>query len=562
MRLVFMPPETKDPSALYLDDPDRFKERMDALLAAAVPFGEHQAAQTKQRTELAWEDCKQLAHEPRILESLADDVRRAGLVGEARAVKLIYLIVVSRHLDRPVSAAVKGPSSAGKSYLVERVLSFFPGLAYYALTAMSDHALAYSEEPLVHRMLVLYEAAGMEGDNATYMMRSLLSEGCVKYETVDKSDGALKGRLIERPGPTGLITTTTKLSLHPENETRLLSIPMTDTADQTRAVMLALAAEGGDEPDLRRWHALSDWLDGAAHEVNIPFATQLAELIPPVAVRLRRDFGQVLALVRAHAILHQATRDRDDAGRMIATLDDYAQVRELVHDLVSEGVERTIASDVRETVRVVGELLADDRAHVLIADLVKPLGLDRSTIGRRVSHALRDGWLVDVQESKSRTAPKRLRLGTQVPADDDVLPRPEHLAERILGSLGRLGADSGGMEGAHASGSGDREPQHATVDVQAALAPGAGDIQDDRASAPAHQRGVAEPSAAGAARKSDATTHLAIAGSTAAQLHVAVLRRAIIAEFDATEEVLAPDAVDSAEQTSQPSGALVGLVAG
>jgi hypothetical protein len=70
-----------------------------------------------------------------------------------------------------------------------------------------------------------------------------------------------------------------------------------------------------------------------------PFAPALAEGIPPVAVRLRRDFGQVLNLVRAYAILHQATRARDGAGRILATLEDYAVVRELVADIISEGVE-------------------------------------------------------------------------------------------------------------------------------------------------------------------------------------------------------------------------------
>jgi hypothetical protein len=91
-----------------------------------------------------------------------------------------------------VSVAVKGPSSGGKSYTVERTLDFFPGQAYHALTAMSDRALAYSKEPLQHRMLVLYEAAGSNSDptgNQDYMIRSLLSEGHIRYETVGSSSG-------------------------------------------------------------------------------------------------------------------------------------------------------------------------------------------------------------------------------------------------------------------------------------------------------------------------------------------------------------------------------------
>jgi hypothetical protein len=42
---------------------------------------------------------------------------------------------------------------------------------------MSDRALAYSSEALRHRHLVIYEAAGMASDFATYLIRSLPSEG-------------------------------------------------------------------------------------------------------------------------------------------------------------------------------------------------------------------------------------------------------------------------------------------------------------------------------------------------------------------------------------------------
>lgn len=55
-------------------------------------------------------------------------------------------------------------------------------------------------------------------------------------------------------------------------------------------------------------------------------------------MRLRRDFGALLNLVRAHALLHRASRGRDREGRIAAAVEDYARVRGLVADLVSEGV--------------------------------------------------------------------------------------------------------------------------------------------------------------------------------------------------------------------------------
>jgi hypothetical protein len=112
----------------------------------------------------------------------------------------------------------------------------------------------------------------------------------------------------QREGPTGLIATTTSLRLYPENETRMLSLTITDTRDQTAAVFRARAQEKyRAEIDLTRWQALQSWLATGPNEVVILFADRLADLVPPLAVRLRRHFKTVLMLVRAHALLHQAS---------------------------------------------------------------------------------------------------------------------------------------------------------------------------------------------------------------------------------------------------------------
>ena len=57
---------------------------------------------------------------------------------------------------------------------------------------------------------------------------------------------------------------------------------------------------------------------------------------------MRRDFRAVLSLIQSHALLHQASRERDIAGKVIAEFEDYAIVRELVVDIVSEGIETTV----------------------------------------------------------------------------------------------------------------------------------------------------------------------------------------------------------------------------
>lgn len=371
----------------------------------------------------------ELADETAILDALACDLAACGLVGEDRAAKLVYLAAVSRLLPRPVSVVLKGPSSGGKSYTVETVLGFFPDHAYHALTGGSDRSLAYSKEPLRHRMLVIYEAAGVTGDLPSYFLRSLLSEGRLRYETVESTAEGIKSKLIEREGPTGVILTTTAVNLHPENETRMLSIPVTDTQEQTRQVLRALTAEDDvDGPDLFRWWQLQEWLESGEREVTIPYRGQLAELVPPVAVRLRRDFSTLLTLIRAHALLHRATRETDHRDRVVATADDYAVVRGLLLELVSEGVGSTVRPETRDTVEAVRTLKATHQNGVPQRAIVGHLGdVDKSAVSRRVRVALDAGYLVNLEERRGR--PHRLDLGEPMPDDLEILPSPETLTE-------------------------------------------------------------------------------------------------------------------------------------
>ena len=159
----------------------------------------------------------------------------------------------------------------------------------------------------------------------------------------------------------------------------------------------------------------------------------MAALIPPVAVRLRRDFGALLNLIRAHTILHQANRERDAEGRIIAALEDYARVRELVADLVSEGIEATVPVTVRETVEPLRRLHAEEDESVTIATLAQELELDKSSAWRRVRTAIDRGYVKNLEDRKGR--PARLVPGDALPDDIEVLPTPERLQGCTVASV-------------------------------------------------------------------------------------------------------------------------------
>lgn len=95
-----------------------------------------------------------------------------------------------------------------------------------------------------------------------------------------------------------------------------------------------------------------------------------------------------LGLIQAHALLHQATRPRDHQGRIVATLQDYAAVCELVIDIILEGVPAAVRPEVREVVAAVRELDKPNAAPVTFKRVGEHLGLDKSAAKRRCEVAL------------------------------------------------------------------------------------------------------------------------------------------------------------------------------
>jgi len=114
----------KDPSELYLDNPELFKDRFTPALNAATPWTDLESTLREKETKEAFTQCRDIASSTSILDLFAQEIERLGVSGESQLAKLLFLIMVSRYLKRPVSSAVKGPSAGGKSYLVECLLRF------------------------------------------------------------------------------------------------------------------------------------------------------------------------------------------------------------------------------------------------------------------------------------------------------------------------------------------------------------------------------------------------------------------------------------------------------
>lgn len=281
--------------------------------------------------------------------------------------KIVFLAAISAKMPKPLNVSVGGSSSAGKNHLIGKVAQFIPDEGKKFLTGMSPKVLMHSaEDEFEHKSVFIAEYEGVAG--ADYPIRTMQSEQEIEWEYVDRdSKNGLHKKKKKVKSPAAFIQATTRPMLHPENETRLLFLEMDESEEQTRAINLrqALQAERKIQPCSPQlydpWHTLIRGLEPRA--VWIPFATQLAESLPP-RVRSRRDLPKVLGLIEASAYLHQHQRNRGEQGTIVATPEDYRIAKELFEHCYHTGPDARVGELIKA-----GEQFG--REEFSVADLMR-----------------------------------------------------------------------------------------------------------------------------------------------------------------------------------------------
>jgi hypothetical protein len=361
------------------------------------------------------------------------------MAGEHRNAKLLYLIATTRLFDKCMSAAIKGPSSGGKSEIRKQVLEFFPPEDIISFTSMSEKALLYEERDFPHKILSMGEAAAIqEKEFQDMLLRELMSEGILRHRTAQKVGNQIITQEIVKNGPVCFMVTTTRAALHPENETRMISLEIDDSETQTRRVLKKQAQTLGRniKPDESIYY---DWQDfqrllrilgnkKGGWKVDVPFAEALADLIPPRATRLRRDYPQIIAAIKAHCLIHCYRRDNNGRGELIADLNlDYIPVADLIGHIASESAGIAVSKELVETIGAVKlatvKIPADDGATAF--EVAKLLKLDKSTAWRRLGLAMNKGFVVNMETRKGQ--PGRYRLTDQEIEAESLLPSAEQI---------------------------------------------------------------------------------------------------------------------------------------
>ncbi|MBM3276300.1 MAG: hypothetical protein FJZ00_14195, partial [Candidatus Sericytochromatia bacterium] len=196
LRIIEPPAGIKDPSELYLKDPEGFHEQIRVLIATAKRFADVRAEALSTEARKAFEVAQQLLDDPHLLRRLYSVLAESGFAGDPRPASLAYIAITSRLVPRPMNVAYIAPSGAGKNAAIDAVLPLFPPEAVYVVRASSPRALVFNDALFTHRTVVVTEADSLpEEGPAASAIRSLMSDGEMAYEIVEKGED---GRHITR----------------------------------------------------------------------------------------------------------------------------------------------------------------------------------------------------------------------------------------------------------------------------------------------------------------------------------------------------------------------------
>jgi hypothetical protein len=435
LRAIVAPSGTKDLSEAHMRGDD-VAALVDGARAGAVPASELRERRAREATLAAHEVAKPVLDNADPLELVESEIRAQGYGGDLRAPMLAYLAMTTRVLAPRRGAMLAhvlfvGPSSGGKNAALQAARRLIPSEAVHVIDAGSPRVLIYDAAPLEHRVVVFSEADSLpagEDNPAASAIRNLLQDGRLHYQVTvaDPTNGGYTVHEVDKPGPTVLMTTSTRRLGH-QLMTRLFTVEIPDEPGHVRAALAAQAAlELDDPPPLNEALVAHQRYLGslAPIDVVVPFADTLQGCLgsQPGGPRVLRDFPRLVSLIKAVTVLRIAHRQANRQGRLEAEIDDYR----VVYALLADSFEASAGASarIRDTVEAVGRLTGAGGAGTTatVSQVAARLGVSLSSASRRVHDAVAGKWLVNDEHRASQTA--KLRLGEPLPMRAG-LPTPD-----------------------------------------------------------------------------------------------------------------------------------------
>ena len=371
-----------------------------------------------------------------LIEMIKKDLTDIGIAGEEKNKIMLYMVYTSRKLKKPMSVIIKGESAGGKSYLAGKVLKLFPPEEVKNFTEISAKSLFYmGEEELRHKILVIFERHGSR--TSDYSIRSLQSEEKLQIAVTmkDVKSGNFVTREKEVRGPIAYVETSTELSIHPENETRMFDLYIDESAEQTRRIY-----EIQDLEYLPERKVTEEQLKGIvrkhrnmqrmlkAVKVKIPYVREIR--FPDNRLRLRRDRMRFLALIESITFINQYQREREEINGeeyIISETEDYRQAYEIAEKIMEEtlSVLQPKSRELLDIIKGIG------RRNIRIRAIVEASGWNSQKVRRYIKQLKEEEYVEQINGGQGKAGEYRIcERADKGKTRIEGLPAPEELEKK------------------------------------------------------------------------------------------------------------------------------------
>lgn len=279
-----------------------------------------------------------LLQDPMLFRNCTELALDSFIAGEEDARGVIFLTAIGSLVENAnhtsFNLLVNSKSGAGKDHTVSTVMKVLPKYIVEKRTRISPTVLTYWHNATFEpewtwqgKVLYLEDVSNSVLNSPVFKVFS--SGG--SFATIVKDQKAVD---IEIKGKPSIIITSASADPEPELVRRFLVVNLTETSEQTQAIMekwADMAVHGGYPMED---NCIKDHKEALkllkSYKVKIPFGKNIPQFLPKEHLIARTMLPRFADYIKASAILHQYAREKDVDEFIIAEKQDYETARKVI----------------------------------------------------------------------------------------------------------------------------------------------------------------------------------------------------------------------------------------
>ena len=275
------------------------------------------------------------------------------IIGEEPNKLALFLSKLTYFTKNPTHEIIQGESGVGKTHLALGVFDLFPEEDVVKLSRVTATWADYTQDELNQKIVLLQQLGGLSSSSDS--IHIMMSERGLSLGTVKRVGNEWVSHRTDSNARFSLTSTTTRLTIDPQMETRTLSLIPDESAKQTAAIQRhqaqldAFPWEMSQRNEaVRNVKDIIRYLrDSGVKNVVVPYS-ELIQL-PNDVIRTRRDRPKILAIIKSLTMLRQMNRltfEKDEVEYIIAEWDDCLDVLSLCGSVISQTIQQFSDADI------------------------------------------------------------------------------------------------------------------------------------------------------------------------------------------------------------------------